>query len=198
MKKKPVFKNTGKGRIQIVQQGIPIWMNPGDTIIGEKYRAFLSLGLEEVGRDALPKITKPASKPVVNDPEPAKAPVKVREMKVVDHVLPMDDMKVEIETTPPEPDPEPEVVDIEPMDPPEDEEPELALHLTGQGDELKDEIVADILKDLDDEDDLVIIADDDDDLELPEPDDYPFKCDQCDRAFASQRGLKSHSRVHKD
>jgi len=206
MKQKPVFKNTTKGRIQVIQQGIPIWLNPGDVIVGERFRIYTKMGLEEVGREGMPKPAAPApAVQAVNDPEPEKAPVKLREMRVVDHVIPVDEVKVEPVPAPePEPEPEfeedlePDEVDILPMDPPEDGEVELALHLV-EGETLKEEIIADILDGLDDEDDIVVIEDDDD-IELEEPDDYPFKCEVegCGRAFASQRGLKSHSRVHSE
>lgn len=205
MKQKPVFKNTTKGRIQVIQQGIPIWMNPGDVIVGERFRIYTNMGLEEVGRSGLPSSKQPLPPPVVNDPEPKKSPVKVRELKIVDHVMPMDDMKVEMVTTPPEPvldlkkSEDQEDVDIVTLPPPEDEEPELALRLTGEGEDLKEEILSDILSGFDDESDLVVIDDSDDaPIELEEPDDYPYKCNQCERSFASQRGLKSHSRVHNE
>lgn len=212
MKQKPVFKNTTKGRIQVIQQGIPIWLNPGDVIVGERFRIYARMGLEEVGRDGLAAAIAPPP-PVVNDPAPEKSPVQVRTMKVVDHTLLVDDIKIEAVTTPPEP--APETVEIEAMDPPTDVEPILALHLlqeepeaepempefAGSGDALKDEIVSDILAGLDDEEDLVVYDDaeeDSEELELESPDDYPFKCTLCDREFASTRGLKSHQRVHNE
>jgi hypothetical protein len=43
------------------------------------------------------------------------------------------------------------------------------------------------------EEDLLIIIDDEEEEEDP----TPFRCDECEKGFASKRGLKSHSRVHK-
>lgn len=240
MKQKPVFKNTTKGRIQVIQQGIPIWMNPGDVIVGERFRVFMKMGLEEVGRDQMPKAARPVTpvaKPqevAVNDPEPEKAPIKVRELKMVDMVLPSDEIRIApgapLPSAPaPEPDPILELEDAEvltdglhpeaseaPEEPVEEEEesevteleeevadgeePVLALNLVQHGDALKDEILADILGDANDEPLVVMDEEDVEDLEdLEEPDDYPFKCDidDCERAFASKRGLKSHQRSHK-
>lgn len=225
MKQKPVFKNNTKGRIQVVQRGIPIWMNPGDIIVGESFRAFTKLGLEEVGRQGLPK-PAPAPKVVVNDPEPEKSPVKVRELKVVDMMLPRDEISIKpgpskepdavleledatvmtdelhpevVEDSAPEPvDDVEEPVEEDEVEEEEDEEPVLAVELVGQGESLREEIIADIIGDLDDE--PVVVMDEEEEVELEEPDDYPFKCehDGCGRAFASKRGLKSHLRSHRE
>lgn len=183
MKIKPVFKNVTKGRIQIIQQGIPLWLNPGESITGERYRVYVSMGLEEVGR--LPKDVPIAPVAsilpliVIDDVIPSSSPISLRasidpEVKVVN--IELDD-------------------DVLPMD-----------SLNFGGEDLKQAIVDDIEYDgiviLDDEDtdeeleDIYIIED-----EEPEPvvDNYPHKCpeEDCDRAFASKRGLKSHSRIHK-
>lgn len=222
MKNKPVFKNTTKGRIQIIQQGIPIWLNPGDIIVGERFRAFLKLGLEEVGRDHLPQPVGAAQATVqpVNDPAPEKSPVKLRKLKIVDTILPNDEIRIDADATltledatthtaglHPEVEPVKEEVTAAPApeelteapeeEPVVEEEPVLGIELLSHGEALKDEIIADLTDDMDDDEPLVILDDDDEEVELEKPDDHPFKCDQCDRGFASSRGLKSHKRSHR-
>jgi hypothetical protein len=95
VKSKPVFKNLGQARMQIIQQGIPIWLEPGDCIVGERYRVYSRMGLVEVGKDGLPAKArkKVVAKATVNDPAPAKAPIKVRKIEIVDSVMPRDDIK---------------------------------------------------------------------------------------------------------
>jgi len=190
MKGKPVFKNTTKGRIQIIRQGIPIWLNPGDVVVGENYRPFLSMGLEEVGREGLPK----AKAVVVNDDKPEESPVKVRKIELQDDVMPIDVVKVSSGPTPVAP-PEVPVEPVEPAGEPE---------FVSEGEALKSEIIADLEAEMeDDELPLVILGDEDPDLGEDEEfsveedeDNFPFKCTECDKSFASQRGLKSHLRSH--
>lgn len=170
MKIKPVFKNVSKARIQIIRQGIPHWLEPGDTVTGERYRVYLPMGLKEVGRQT--PTTAGAALVTIDDANPAASPVTVRavvveaEKKVkldfIDDVLPIDVLKF------------------------------------GTGEELKSALVDDIGSDLS-EDDIYIIEDEPDVEPEPIVDNYPHKCEAegCDRAFASKRGLKSHGRVHK-
>lgn len=211
MKGKPVFKNTTKARIQIIQRGIPIWMNPGDTIVGERYRAFLSMGLEEVGREHLPKpsLPKSAPKPVVNDESPDKSPIQVRKIQLTDVVLPHDDLKVGGSTkaldalidkhlpAAPEPAEEPEAEEEEAEVAPEDRadgpsgETLKAMLIEDLSEEPELAITLDVEADGDDE--LIVIEED----EPTEEETHPFVCEECGRGFASKRGLKSHSRVHK-
>lgn len=172
-KHKPIFKNTTKARIQIIKQGIPHWMEPGDTITGESYRVFMSLGLEEVGKEevVVPKVPATALKPpmAVNDPKPEVSPItprpsvdeenKVVSIDLVDDVIPSDHLKF------------------------------------NTGEELKDLIVQEIEMS---EDDIIIIDDSDEPLVEDEKNDHPNKCDfeGCDKSFASKRGLKTHRRIH--
>jgi len=212
MKHKPVFKNITKGRIQIIQRGIPVWLNPGDVIVGEPYRAFLSLGLKEVGRDGLPQLTKTRKelRAAINDDKPEASPIKVREMRVVDAVMPVDDIKMgpSVDVLPmkaakpdPEPAPEPEA----------EEEPEAELPALPPVDsaagpsgealkamliaELEDEepVLAISLEDKDPDDELIVIEEEPE----PEVETHPYVCEECGRGFASKRGLKSHLRSHK-
>lgn len=170
MKIKPVFKNVSKARIQIIRQGIPHWLEPGDTVTGERYRVYLPMGLKEVGRQT--PTTAGAPIVTVDDVSPAASPVTVRAIVVEE------EKKVKIDF----------VDDILPID----------VLKFGTGEELKSALVDDIGNDLTEDD--IFIIDDEPDVE-PEPvvDNYPHKCQHegCDRAFASKRGLKSHSRVHK-
>ena len=208
MKGKPVFKNVTKGRIQIIRQGIPIWLDSGDVIVGEKYRAFLSLGLKEVGKEGLPKR---ANAPVVitqvvNDEEPEKSPIKVRKINLQDTVIPIDVVKVAVDpgtalpALPPAEGETPEVSEdpVEPAGEPE---------LLSEGEALKSDILAELEAEwaaeeaeeehqVDDDDIPVVLLEDDEAEELDEEDTHPFKCNECDKSFASKRGLKSHNRMH--
>lgn len=195
MKQKPVYKNMGPARVQIIRQGIPIWLEPGECIVGARYKVYESMGLVEVGRDGLPKPKAPPApaKPVMNDPEPEKAPVKVRKIEITDAVMPFDVIK----TAPtPKPAPEPEPVVEEP-----EEEPEADVLDALSGEALKAMIVADLEEadpelavELDADEDILVLIED----EPEEEDTHPFKCEICGKGFASQRGVKSHSRTHKE
>lgn len=226
MKGKPVFKNVTKGRIQIIRQGIPLWLDVGDVVAGEKYRAFLSLGLKEVGREGLPKPLAPPTTPpveapalVVDDDKPEASPIQVRKIDLVDDVIPIDVIKTggttdsllpeaqekqeddqeELEEAPEEP------IDEEPSPEPEEE-------FTSEGDTLKAEIMAELEADMEAEFGAAenlsdsslpfVILDDEETAETAEaPEEevvtHPFVCEQCARGFASKRGLKSHLRHHK-
>lgn len=202
MKGKPVFKNVTKNRIQIIRQGIPHWLWPGDTIVGERYRVYVKMGLKEVGRQtSIVGPTKPAPEPLLvidgtleaspvtvittapdelDEPDAPEAPEepKVKEIVLIDDVIPVDDLILGSAS----------------------KEPTQAT-----GEALKDEIMAEIEAELaaempevveeSDEEPIIIL----DDVEEGVADNYPYKCEieGCDRAFASERGLKSHSRVHK-
>jgi len=175
VKIKPVFKNMGQARMQIIRQGIPVWLEPGDCIVGERYRVYAKMGLVEVGRDGLPKKPKPkAVAPAVNDPAPEKAPIKVRKIEIVDALMPRDEIKFGAPKTEPKPELQGETLKSMILADLEAADPELAINIV-------------------EEEDLIILLDDEDEEEDP----TPFKCDECDRGFASKRGLKSHSRVHK-
>ncbi len=63
-----------------------------------------------------------------------------------------------------------------------DAEYELAIELSEEGDDMP----------------IIILEDDEEEEEEEEVITHPFVCDECDRGFASKRGLKSHSRVHKE
>lgn len=197
MKPKPIFKNTTKSRIQIIQRGIPIWLNPGDVIVGEKYRVFTRMGLQEVPKEQFPK--------VVNDDNPEKSPVKVRKMVIVDHILPTDHLKIssgveakiELTTAPDEDEVTTKKKPDKSSEMGQSEEPVLGIQLAG--DALLDHIVDEIGDELESSQPSDIEPVIDDKQEEQEVDNYPFKCEQagCDKAFASKRGLKSHLRVHK-
>jgi hypothetical protein len=175
MKAKPIFKNTTRYRIQITNQGIPIWLDPGETVTGEKFRVFVPLGLEQVAK------------------EPEKSPVTMREQ---DPLAAAKVKLIEIMTDPAlAPDDELTIV----AGPPGEEKVEIKVEeapvLAGIGDALIENIVGELGAKLEDsvpelEDDIIVIDDSE------EEDTHPHKCDICDRGFASKRGLKTHKRRH--
>jgi hypothetical protein len=206
MKGKPVFKNVTEGRIQIIRQGIPVWLNVGDTVVGERYRAFLSLGLKEVGRDGLPKKKEKVAvvAAAIDDDKPEESPIKVRKMDLTDTVMVVDSVKVGSTTAssllPDAPAEEPPAPPEEPVEEPVEEE-----GLTSHGDALKAEILAEldaeyelaIHLDEDGDDAPIIILEDDEEEEEEVVVTHPNVCEECGRGFASKRGLKSHMRAHK-
>jgi len=213
MKTKPIYENTTKNRIQIINNGIPMWLNPGDRVVGDKFRVFMKMGLKEV-----PLKTDPVE--IVDDDKKEEAPIKVRqapepkaaekerkeaakellkELMMEDAVTLNDDVEVEIETAPEEVEvEEPEADEVE------EEEEEGTNYIVG--DALINQIVAEIggenkedAQEVSEEDEPVVVLDDEEIAVKEEHDDYPHKCleEGCDRQFASERGLTSHSRVHK-
>lgn len=201
MKNKPIFKNETRNRIQIIRQGIPVWLDPGEQVVGEPFRVFTKLGLTEVK-------PKPAPKP---EPKPEKPPVTIRkdiEKKFIeimtDDSLGEPEEVVEVAAKPevvtmPSPasldglveEPKEELA-IEIVD---GEELEDISHLVGES--LVDSIVEQIGEGIealppDGNDELIVV----DDTPIVE-DNYPHKCDICGQGFASKRGMKTHKRRHK-
>ena len=218
---KPIFKNTTKGRIQIIVRGVPVWLEPGDTVVGENFRVFTKLGLEQVGKEE--SFLEPKSAPVeVSTDDSEDSPVQLREvvrdevvteeksLKITDYVEAPEESVTLVVTKPEEDDDSSEEDSDDDMVVILDEEPEedtpLAVELVGR-EEIEELLDAEDEEPQSSEDDVEeegLVEDQEEAADGAEEEEslleqtHPFACDECDKRFGSERGLKTHKRWHKE